>query len=964
MKREGGGNGFLYGTGQLMGGCVFAWNSSPTIIGCVLTGGAEAGGWLIGGGIFSSGGSPRIEDCEITLNQGGGIVLDHSTDAVVVNCSITFNTAVGVDYYGERLSAGLTVINSGLGLYDSTISFNRILLGNYACAGLDIRDNSSVNMNGCTIRDNVSNTGSMGGVRVSDSVTALGVSAVCANTTGQILHQGTGWLDSSLACVANTCSDSDSDGVQDCLDQCPGVPDTDSDGDGVMDCNDGCPDDPDKTEPGDCGCGNPDVDTDGDGVLDCNDGCPDDPDKTEAGACGCGNPDVDSDGDGLLDCDDPCPNWFHGCSDDGMTYYVYSSIGGLNHVLNNLVPDGGTIQLDAGTFTEWWLNPAGKAVTIRGAVDAAGNPTSIIQASNVGPVFRFDSGEGHDTVLENLWLQNGSGQTVNGSKYGGLVYCVDSSPAFKNCHFSEGTADYGGGVYASNSAMLFENCKVSNCTASASGFGFYFSGDTVSLEDVQVCELGNDPIAGAYIDLGGNSICETCNDADSDGMLDCADECPYDPYKTEPGDCGCGVDDVDTDGDGIADCIDPCPSWVGGCSDNESILYVSPGQSVQTAIDMVQAGGTIQLESGVFAVNNLNTAGKAVTVQGDVDGSGAPMSILDAQNNARVVTCNSGETAATVFNNLILRNGSSGQGGAVQINNSAPTFEGCIIENSASDFGGGVYCIEAVINFTNCTIQNNTCSAHGAGLYAVNTTGTMENCSVTSNQATSYGGGLCLWNGNTITMVNLFLQDNTAYVGAGVYLDGDTAVTFIESEVSGNHAIANGGGINSASSQSVIVESSVICGNTPQNTSGSVTISDDSCVALDCGADSDGDGVGDCDDECPGEEDIDSDGDGVVDCNDQCPDDPYKTEPGDCGCGVDDVDTDSDGIPDCNDECPDTPDDCTACTGDFTEDGAIDIHDLLYLVGAWGAPEGDLNDDGTADIHDLLILIAGWGECP
>ena len=102
----------------------------------------------------------------------------------------------------------------------------------------------------------------------------------------------------------------------------------------------------------------------------------------------------------------------------------------------------------------------------------------------------------------------------------------------------------------------------------------------------------------------------------------------------------------------------------------------------------------------------------------------------------------------------------------------------------------------------------------------------------------------------------------------------------------------------------------------------------------------------------------------MLDCADECPFDPYKTEPGDCGCGVDDVDTDSDGIPDCNDECPDTPDDCTACTGDFTEDGAIDIHDLLYLVGAWGAPEGDLNDDGTADIHDLLILIAGWGECP
>ena len=30
----------------------------------------------------------------------------------------------------------------------------------------------------------------------------------------------------------------------------------------------------------------------------------------------------------------------------------------------------------------------------------------------------------------------------------------------------------------------------------------------------------------------------------------------------------------------------------------------------------------------------------------------------------------------------------------------------------------------------------------------------------------------------------------------------------------------------------------------------------------------------------------DSDGDGVTDCRDGCPADPFKTEPGLCGCGV------------------------------------------------------------------------------
>ncbi|MBI5433806.1 MAG: hypothetical protein HZA52_13320, partial [Planctomycetes bacterium] len=53
--------------------------------------------------------------------------------------------------------------------------------------------------------------------------------------------------------------------------------------------------------------------------------------------------------------------------------------------------------------------------------------------------------------------------------------------------------------------------------------------------------------------------------------------------------------------------------------------------------------------------------------------------------------------------------------------------------------------------------------------------------------------------------------------------------------------------------------------------------------------------------------DTDTDGDGTPDCNDACPNDPAKLAPGDCGCGVPDTDTDGDGTPDCNDACPNDP---------------------------------------------------------
>jgi hypothetical protein len=53
--------------------------------------------------------------------------------------------------------------------------------------------------------------------------------------------------------------------------------------------------------------------------------------------------------------------------------------------------------------------------------------------------------------------------------------------------------------------------------------------------------------------------------------------------------------------------------------------------------------------------------------------------------------------------------------------------------------------------------------------------------------------------------------------------------------------------------------------------------------------------------------DTDSDGDGTADCNDLCPQDSNKTAPGTCGCGVAETDSDGDGVLDCKDECPGTP---------------------------------------------------------
>jgi hypothetical protein len=80
--------------------------------------------------------------------------------------------------------------------------------------------------------------------------------------------------------------------------------------------------------------------------------------------------------------------------------------------------------------------------------------------------------------------------------------------------------------------------------------------------------------------------------------------------------------------------------------------------------------------------------------------------------------------------------------------------------------------------------------------------------------------------------------------------------------------------------------------------------------------------------------DTDSDQDGTADCNDLCSDDPAKSAPGICGCGVADTDSDQDGTADCNDLCPDDPDKsapgtcgCGVADTDGTNNGIADCNE-------------------------------------
>jgi outer membrane protein OmpA-like peptidoglycan-associated protein len=135
--------------------------------------------------------------------------------------------------------------------------------------------------------------------------------------------------------------------------------------------------------------------------------------------------------------------------------------------------------------------------------------------------------------------------------------------------------------------------------------------------------------------------------------------------------------------------------------------------------------------------------------------------------------------------------------------------------------------------------------------------------------------------------------------------------------------------------------------------------------------DSDGDGVVDGKDKCPGTPagrkvnadgcELDSDGDGVVDALDKCPGTPAGRKVNADGC---ELDSDGDGVVDGLDKCPGTPAgrkvNADGCELDSDGDGVVDALDKCP-----GTPAGrKVNADGCELDSDGDGIVDGADKCP
>ncbi len=387
-----------------------------------------------------------------------------------------------------------------------------------------------------------------------------------------------------------------------------------------------------------------------------------------------------------------------------------------------------------------------------------------------------------------------------------------------------------------------------------------------------------------------------------------------------------------------------------GVTTAETITVCASGcdyTEINAAIDAASDGDVIQLAAETYYEGvEINTDGKAIVIQGVSvpDEDGPPETVIDGGNSHRVLVCQSGETNATHFANLLIRNGLA-DGGGLFCEGSSPTITGCTFSNNTANYGGGIFCyLSSNPTITDCTISDNTTSYRGGGIYCWSSSSpAISGCTISNNTSKYDGGGIYCINSCNPTMADCTVSDNTAsHHGGGILCNYGCSPTITDCTIMGNAAATDGGGLYCNYASDATISNCTISGNTAGYSGGGIYCYNNSNPTIaDCSISGNtaASGGGTC---CIGSSH------------------PALTDTVLCGNVPDQIFgswTDNGGNTISNECPPDCP--------DVSGDGIVGVDDVLAVVAAWGSDDldADIDGDGTVGTNDLLAVIGAWGPC-
>ncbi|MFH2000293.1 MAG: choice-of-anchor Q domain-containing protein [Planctomycetota bacterium] len=136
----------------------------------------------------------------------------------------------------------------------------------------------------------------------------------------------------------------------------------------------------------------------------------------------------------------------------------------------NAAASGDVIEVAAGTYVENILFPS-VAVTLR-SID--GPETTFIQGTGTWSVVEFINAGAVSHVVEGFTIMGGIGHlsSYGTTRWGGGIYCWESSPTLNHCIIKQNNTKFGGGIYcASNSNLVISDSIITGNTSTSTGGG-------------------------------------------------------------------------------------------------------------------------------------------------------------------------------------------------------------------------------------------------------------------------------------------------------------------------------------------------------------------------------------------------------------------------------------------------------------------------------------------------------------
>jgi len=263
-----------------------------------------------------------------------------------------------------------------------------------------------------------------------------------------------------------------------------------------------------------------------------------------------------------------------------------------------------------------------------------------------------------------------------------------------------------------------------------------------------------------------------------------------------------------------------------------TLLVPSQYPTIQAGINAAAVSGdTVLVADGTYTGNgnrDCDFLGKTLVAASQNGPSGC---IIDCQNAGRGFYFHRNEQHSSILTGFTITNGDAFQGGAVLIENSAPTIDNCVITGCyamggggiCSDFysspiissciisgntsgaGGGINCYGPNgATIINCIIEMNVSQSSGGGIYLIEANPLILDCVIDRNTAEDEGGGILCGVFSDPQIEKSYITDNIAgaFGGGGVYCFKLSSPVFISTVISGNSAgVWDGGGINATETE-------------------------------------------------------------------------------------------------------------------------------------------------------------------